>query len=100
MRDWLFFGVRAPFRYGGQHSALAVNALVRMAPYHRPSADWVVRNADWQLAAIADGHFTLVEDPHDVLPPTLKWLTRMKSGDAIANWLWAYWTLRERESKK
>jgi len=94
--DWLFFGVTAPYRHGGQLSATAVNALVQMAPYYRPSADWTAAHAQEYLNKIADGHFTWFEDPHGVLPASLKWMTDVRSGDAVANWLWAYWTIRER----
>ena len=35
-------------------------------------------------------------DPRDQLPPDQQWMTRALCGDAVTNWLWAYWLGRDR----
>ena len=92
--------VSGPLRFGGHVSAGGVNALVQMAPEYAPAADWVRANATKMLYRIAKAHLTHLEDPHGLYFPSCYWNTRVRSGDALGFWLWAYWTLREREEKR
>ena len=95
--NWSLYGLTAPVRHGGKSCAMCVNALVQMASCHAGSAEWVHDNAEAMLSRLAEGRLAWFEDPFDVLPMRLKWITKVRSGDAISNWLWAYWTLRLRE---
>lgn len=97
--NWLLFGVDGPYRRGGQACSMGVNALVQMAPYLKEAEEWTRRNAADMLLRISREHLTWMEDPHGILPPQLKWVTRVHSGDALANCLWAYWTLARRAGK-
>ena len=84
-----------PYRYGGASSAAAICALVRMSAYDRMSAIWIREHAAKALAQIANGHLAGVEDPHGLFPPEYAATCRNSCrGEAIADWLWAYWSIK------
>lgn len=84
-----------PYRYGGSASVAAVCALVRMAAHDRKAAVWVRERAAKVLTQVANGHLAGIEDPHGLFSPeyaaTLKNCCR---GEALADWLWAYWSIK------
>ena len=97
---WNFAGglVSGPLRFGGQMSAAGVNALVQMAPDSPQARSWTDVYATKLLYRIARAHLSHVEDPHRLYTSGARWQTLVRSGDAHGMWLWAYWTLRERNA--
>ena len=96
----LLHRMEGPYRHGGQMSGAALNALVQMAPYDEASRKWVEAHAEEMLARVADGHLGSYEDPHRLFPEEMRAKFRnIIRGEAMANWLWAYWTLRARKAE-
>ncbi len=83
-----------PKRYGGHVASAALSALALMAPHDGAAAKWLRDRGGDMLYRIATRHLTHIEDPYCIFPPGARWSTRVRSGDALGFWLWAYWQLR------
>ncbi|MFA6567636.1 MAG: hypothetical protein WCS96_05440 [Victivallales bacterium] len=77
-------------------STMVARAAVTAAKYY-PKDDGMTAAADNVLNSLDIKDFTYYDEP-ERFPPELRFKTRFLSGDAITNWLWAYWQGRFQKS--
>lgn len=86
------FNLRGPFRKGGMQSIMFARFVLAFERYAPEYADrqWVKD----LLLKTGEKHLTWFEDPLNIFPDEIRWMTNMFSGDAAAHYLWCYWKLR------
>ena len=77
-------------------STMLVRGGLLALPYLPERRDEIVQGALATLSALDVDDFTYYDEP-ERFRPELRYKTRMLSGDAIANWLWAYWLMVAQE---
>jgi hypothetical protein len=78
----------------GMHATMFARAVVYANEYY-PSAEKTHLAANI-LNLVERENLTNYNDPDDHLLPEMQWNRNIYSGDAVANWLWAYWQGRYR----
>lgn len=91
---WRFLGFKGWIR-SGMTAAMAARAAVGMQP-HLKEHDTLSLAADILHGIDHDRLRWRIDMDGQQLPPSLKWVNDVFSGDAITNWLWAYWEARAR----
>ena len=93
--DGLLYRTEGPYRFGGQLSAADLAALALAAQDHVPSREWIRKRGAEFLLKITRNHLTCIEDPNGVFPEEFaKSLHDSVNGEALSDWLLAYWELR------
>ena len=70
-------------------SSMIARAAVTVAKYY-PADEAIRASVSKVLNSLDVNDFTYYDEP-ERFPPEFRFNTRFLSGDAIANWLWAYW---------
>lgn len=88
------YGLYGPYRKGGMQVIMFAHFALAFSDYDKECGGREF--AENIMQQIGTSHLTWYEDPYQLFPKEISWMSNVFSGDAAANWLWCYWKLKEK----